>query len=113
MWVRETPQSLKRAMKVYQTVTMRRLALKLPGSSQELVTALKGKEAEQQQLTFFFSLQGRGAIRDEEGCHRHQQRSQHLLKPQTKAGTAAHSHCTEGLTQPDSEHLARGSFIKK
>lgn len=96
---------LKRAVKVYQTAALRRFAPKLPGSSQELMTALKRKKARQQGLTFF--LQGRGAVRDEEGCHRLQEKSQHLLKPQTKVGTRAHSHHTEGLTWQDSEHLPR------
>lgn len=74
-------------MKVYQTVDLRTFVLKLPGSSQELMTDLKRKKARWQGFIFF--LQGSRAVRDEEGCHRHQEKSQHLLKPQQAPEHAA------------------------
>lgn len=44
---------LKRPVKVYQTVALRTFVLKLPGSSQELMTDLKRKKARWQGFIFF------------------------------------------------------------
>lgn len=64
----------------------------LPDCSSENVCAQAARELtgvndspkaqESQVAGAYFFLQGSRAVRDEEGCHRHQEKSQHLLKPQ-------------------------------
>lgn len=99
----------KRAVKVYRTVALRRFALKLPRSSQELMTALKHKKA-RRQGRFFFSWQGRGAVRDEKDATDNKRRfstcSGLRLKqaPEHAATTQMDWHCKTVNTCPGQLH---------